>query len=248
MRASEPAIVVPTLPRGSGHFTRTVLVGPDGKLYVSIGSSCNVCEERDKRRAAIVRYNLDGTGESLFATGLRNAVGIALRPGTSELWATNNGRDWLGDNLPPEYVTEVKEGAFHGWPHCYPNNGKVVLDPDLGNPELCQKMALPNVEYQAHSAPLGLTFYQGSRFPPEYRGNLFVALHGSWNRWTPTGYKVIRIVLRNGHAERVEDFASGWLQGRGRSGRPVDVITGKDGALYVSDDSAGAIYRISYSK
>ncbi|HLC40892.1 MAG TPA: sorbosone dehydrogenase family protein [Methylomirabilota bacterium] len=246
MIAAEQTIIVRNLPRGGGHFTRTLVVGPDEKLYVSVGSSCNVCEERDKRRASIVRYNPDGSGEVLFATGLRNAVGITFRPGTTELWATNNGRDWLGDDLPPEYVTEVKEGGFYGWPYCYSNQGKIVPDPDYGSPERCQKAMAPNVEFQAHSAPLGLTFYQGDRFPPEYRGNIFVALHGSWNRSVPTGYKLLRIVLKNGKPERVEDFAWGWLEGRQRSGRPVDVLTGKDGALYVSDDTAGQIYRISY--
>jgi glucose/arabinose dehydrogenase len=234
---------VPDLPKGSGHWTRTIAFGPDGKLYVSVGSSCNVCNETDPRRAAVLQFSADGTGGRVFARGIRNAVGIAFHPATGALWATNNGRDWLGDDLPPETILILKDGAHYGWPYC---NGSRVPDPDFGRPDFCKTVALPTVEIQAHSAPLGLTFYTGEAFPVEYRGDLFVALHGSWNRSVPTGYKVIRIPVRDGKPGAPQDFGTGWLQGSRAWGRPVDVITGKDGALYVSDDRAGVIYRIAY--
>jgi glucose/arabinose dehydrogenase len=233
--------VVPDLPKGGGHWTRTIAFGPDGKLYVSVGSSCNVCEEADPRRAAILQFNPDGTGGRIFARGIRNAVGIAFHPQTGDLWATNNGRDWLGDDFPPETILIVKDGAHHGWPYC---NGTRIPDPDFGRPDFCRTTAIPALEIQSHSAPLGLTFYAGEAFPQAYRGSVFVALHGSWNRSVPTGYKVIRIPVRDGKPGAPEDFIVGWLRAGRAWGRPVDVVTGKDGALYVSDDRAGSIYRI----
>jgi len=246
LKASDPTVVVPNLPRGSGHWTRTITFGPDGGLYVSVGSSCNVCQEQDHRRAAIIRYNADGSGERPFATGLRNAVGITFHPTTGALWATVNERDWRGDDLPPDYITEVKTGAFYGWPDCFVSQRKII--PDRGQVERCWpwKVTLPTLEIQAHSAPLGLTFYTGHQFPPEFRGSLFVAYHGSWNRSVPTGYKVVRVVFLNGRPNKVEDFATGWLEGNRIWGRPVDLLVGNNGALYVSDDYAGRIYRITF--
>jgi glucose/arabinose dehydrogenase len=242
----QPAVIVPDLPPRGGHWTRTIAFGPDGQLYVSVGSSCNVCDERDPRRATILRYRPDGSGGRPFATGLRNAVGIAFRPGTAELWATVNGRDWLGDDQPAEYVTRVTEGAFYGWPACHwaPAAG-LIPDPDHGGADRCRTVARPSLLYQAHTAPLGLAFYTGAQFPAEYRGSLFVALHGSWNRSVPVGYKVIRVRM-DGPTPVAEDFATGWLAGTRYSGRPVDLVVARDGALFVSDDSQGVIYRISY--
>jgi glucose/arabinose dehydrogenase len=252
LRLSEPdaqgvfrarEVVIRGLPVG-GHHTRTVLFSPDGRyLFVSVGSSCNVCEEEDPRRAAILRYNPDGSGEEIFARGLRNAVGITFRPGTAELWATNNGRDMLGDDLPPETVQQVRQGDDFGWPRCHAGR---IRDPEFGGPEACQGVALPDVEMQAHSAPLGLTFYTGAQFPEEYRGDLFVAFHGSWNRSVPTGYKVVRIPFDQGRPGAVQDFAVGWLNDGTAWGRPVDVITAPDGSLFISDDGGGIIYRITY--
>jgi glucose/arabinose dehydrogenase len=197
-----------------------------------------------------VRYRPDGSEETIYATGLRNAVGITFRPGTDELWATNNGRDWLGDDQPPETVHLVREGDDAGWPRCHAGR---IVDPEFGKGEGCEGVAPPAVEMQAHSAPLGLTFYGGDQFPPEYQGDLYVAFHGSWNRSEPTGYKVVRIEFAGGLSadgdppDEVYDFAAGWLRDDGsRWGRPVDVITGPDGCLYVSDDSEGFIYRIFY--
>jgi glucose/arabinose dehydrogenase len=240
-----PTIVVPDLPARGQHWTRTITFGPDRRLYVSAGSSCNSCEERDARRAAITRYDLDGRSSTAFGTGLRNAVGIAFRPGTPELWATVNGRDWLGDDRPSEYVTRIDEGGFYGWPYCHWTPAGPVVDPDLGGADRCKTARRPSFLYQAHSAPLGLAFYTGSQFPPEYRGDLFVALHGSWNRAVPVGYKVIRVRV-GGATPVAEDFATGWLVGGRSWGRPVDLAMAPDGALYVSDDSLGAVYRITY--
>jgi glucose/arabinose dehydrogenase len=235
--------VVDGLPAG-GHSTRTVLFSPDwGTLFVSVGSSCNVCVENDPRRAAIVRYNPDGNGEEVYAKGLRNAVGITFRPGTDELWATNNGRDLLGDDLPPETINLVREGDDFGWPRCH--SGR-ISDPEFGGLDACKGVAPPAVAMHAHSAPLGLAFYTGDQFPEPYRGSLFVAFHGSWNRSVPTGYKVVRIPFQDGKPGPVQDFAVGWLVNGSSWGRPVDVITATDGSLFVSDDGGGKIYRIVY--
>jgi glucose/arabinose dehydrogenase len=239
-------VIIEDLPSGRGHSTRTVLFSPDGtSLFVSVGSSCNVCIEQDERRAAILRYNVDGSDGQIYAEGLRNAVGITFRPSTDELWATNNGRDWLGDDLPPETVYWVQEGDDAGWPRCHAGR---IEDPDYGAPGSCDGVAVPAVEMQAHSAPLGLAFYRGQQFPEAYQGDLFVAFHGSWNRSVPTGYKVVRIPIEGGEPGQVYDFAVGWLRDNGTNwGRPVDVLTGGDGSLYVSDDGRGRIYRIFYA-
>jgi glucose/arabinose dehydrogenase len=238
-------VIVPNLPAGGNHTTRTVLFNSDwSSLFVSIGSSCNVCSEEDERRAAIVRYNADGSGEEVFASGLRNAVGLEIRPGTDDLWATNNGRDLLGDDLPPETIYIVRQGIDYGWPRCH--SGRIV-DPDFGYETACNGVGDPVVEMQAHSAPLGLAFYSGETFPEEYRGDLFVSFHGSWNRSQPAGYKIVRIPIEDGTPGSIQEFATGWLRQDGsRWGRPVDLVTGPNGELFLSDDGAGIIYRIIY--
>jgi glucose/arabinose dehydrogenase len=238
-------VVVDGIPAGGNHTSRTILIRND-RLYVSIGSSCNLCDERDARRAAIVRYNLDGSGQTLFATGLRNSVGLALHPETGELWATNNDRDRLGDDRPPDRVNIVREGGWYGWPVCYL--------PGMPNPEYearaarCADAIGPAVTFPAHSAPLGLAFYTGTQFPQEFRGDLFVALHGSWDRSFPTGYKVVRVPMRDGAPGQPEDFVTGWQIGRRWWGRPVDVLVAPDGALLISDDAGGKIFRVSYGR
>ncbi len=232
----------------SGHSTRTVEFLPDGRMVVSVGSSCNVCEEGDPRRAAVVVY--DGpaaTGEQIFASGLRNAVGLAVHPQSGQLWASNNGRDLLGDDLPPENIFIVQPGKDYGWPRCHSGD---IEDPDLGFPGSCQDAEPPLVEMQAHSAPLGIVFYTGDSFPESYQGDLFIAFHGSWNRTIPTGYKVVRLPLDGSTPlGPVEDFATGWLDEGTQevSGRPVGLAVGPQGGLYVSDDKGGIIYRITYS-
>jgi glucose/arabinose dehydrogenase len=245
MKATQPTLLT-RLPAGGGHWTRTVVFGPDGLMYVSVGSSCNVCRESDKRRAAVLRFHADGSGETIFASGLRNAVGLAFHPTTGVLWATVNERDWRGDDVPPDYVTEIREGAAHGWPDCMTVRGRVITDTSFAKGATCDKVTPPTVEIQAHSAPIGLAFYTGTQFPEEYRGSLFVAYRGSWNRSLPTGYKIVRIRLRDGQPPAVEDFATGWLEGTSAWGRPVDLVVGRDGALYLSDQGAGRIYRITH--
>ena len=238
-------VIISGLPEG-GHSTRTVLFSPDWQyLFVSIGSSCNVCNETDERRAAIMRYAPNGSNEQVYASGLRNAVGITFRPGTMELWATNNGRDMLGDNLPPETIYHVQPSGDHGWPRCHAGR---IIDPEFGASDACEEVVDPVVEIQAHSAPLGLTFYSGTQFPQEYQGDLFVAFHGSWNRSVPTGYMVAHIpIAPDGTAGPVQEFAVGWLLPDGtRWGRPVDIVISPTGSMFISDDFGGYIYRVFY--
>lgn len=242
------------LPSGGGHSTRTIAFGPDGKLYVAAGSSCNVCEESDPKRAAISRYSADGKFEKVYAEGLRNAVGIEFHPITNELWATNNGRDQLGDNTPSEAIYKVEEGKHYGWPYCYPVGGKIMPDPDVApEPGFCEKVAAPAIEMQAHSAPLGMAFYTGESVPAPFRGDMLVAFHGSWNRSEPTGYKVVRARFAGDQPDAsagellVEDFATGWFTGDDW-GRPVDLLTLPNGTLLLTDDKADAVYQIYYKE
>lgn len=241
-----PETIVDNIPTG-GHATRTIVFGQDNKLYLAVGSSCNVCKETSPLRAAIWQYNADGSGGRLYARGLRNAVGLAWQPGTANLYASNNGRDGLGDNIPPETINRIGDGNDYGWPYCH--NGTIV-DPEFGKLGNCAGVTRPAVEMQAHSAPLGLTFASGGMLPAGYSGDLFVAFHGSWNRSEKTGYKIARIRFANGQPTgQVEDFLTGWLSTSAGSswGRPVDVSIGPDGALYVSDDALGVIYRVTYA-
>jgi len=254
-KVTERKVIVPNLPVGGNHSTRTVLIGHDNYLYVSIGSTCNNCVEQNPQRATVWRYNLDGSNGRLYAKGLRNAVGMSINPWNQQIWVTNNGRDLLGDNIPHETVYHLVDGANYGWPFCHAGDN---IDPDLGKPDSCKGVTQPLVRMQAHSAPLGLAFYnaqqqgqsiQGAKaFPQQYQG-LFVAFHGSWNRSVPTGYKVVFIPL-TAHGQvagKAQDFATGWLKGNDASGRPVGLAVGPDHALYVSDDKDGTIYRIWYT-
>ena len=252
LRLSNPKLIA-EVPGPGGHSTRTLLFH-NGKMYVSVGSSCNACVERDSRRGSVMEFNLDGSGGRIFAKGLRNAVGMAMSPKTNTVWVTVNGRDWLGDNLPPETIYDLgTQGGDFGWPFCY---GDRVPDPSFTKPgdNRCQSVVQPKVQMQAHSAPLGLEFYEGTMFPPEYRNNMFVAFHGSWNRKVPTGDKVVRIKLDD-HGQPVggpEDFITGWQTLTGskaqRSGRPVGIVFAKDGSMYLSDDTGGRIYHVTYEK
>jgi glucose/arabinose dehydrogenase len=234
-------VLVSGLPIGGRHVTRTVSLGPDGLMYVSIGSSCNVCVEADKRRAAIMRFRLDGSHGEIFARGMRNPVGLAWQPGANVLWATVNGRDLLGDNVPPDLVTAVHRGDNFGWPYCY---GRRQPDPDVPPPHgYCASVTLPTEMIQAHSAPLGLAFANGG---------LYVAFHGSWNRARPTGYKIDFIPFNGGRAGAPRDVITGWLPSDARNsgdawGRPVGLLQLGDGSLLVSDDLAGVIYRVTFS-
>ncbi len=232
------------LPAGGNHFSRTIGFGPDGKLYITIGSSCNVCVEKDWRRAKMLVANADGSGLREYATGLRNSVFFIWHPVTHELWATDMGRDLLGDNVPPEEVNVIEDGKNYGWPYCYFTR----VHDDAFDPEKkqrCNTTIAPRITFQAHSAPLGLTFIPDS-WPEEYRGDLLVSYHGSWNRTVPTGYKVARFQLDSSYMSQGEsEFLSGFLEGNSAIGRPVDLLFNMAGDLFVSDDKAGVIYRIS---
>jgi len=230
------------IPGNPNHQTRSLVVGPDNKLYVSIGSFCDACVETDPMRGAIWRYNLDGTGGELFSTGTRNAVGMTFEPGTNRLWATENGSNELGDDIPPDEINIMEQpGADYGWPYCY---GDRVVQLPLGTPERCANTVPSALNLPAHYAPLGLAFYTGTQFPAEFRGNLFVAVHGSAVLDDPIGYKLLRVPVVNGQPQAPVDFVRGWLRGREAWGRPVMPMTGRDGSLYLSDDKTGVIYKI----
>ena len=244
--ARDPAVVVADLPAGAHHWTRGIAFGPDGALYVSVGSSCDICREADRRRASIVRYKVDGSDEGLFATGLRNPVGLAFHPRSGVLWTAVNERDWRRGGAPPDYVTEVYQGGAYGWPDCYAERGLFMRDPEMQHRRDCQGLTRPTFEVPAHSAPLGLAFYSGTAFPAPYRESLFVAMHGSRPGLAPAGGKLVRVVFRGGRPVDIEDFATGWRRDGRVWGRPVDIVAGRDGALYVSDDHGGRIVRIAF--
>lgn len=245
-KSTESKVLVPNLPNDGFHRTKTVLQGPDGRLYVSMGSSCNVCREGDERRAAVTVYNLDGSSEQVWARGLRNAVGLALNPWSGEIWASNNGRDLMGDDTPPETIYALAGGKDYGWPRCHAGD---IVDPEFGSPGACEGVESPVVEMQAHMAPLGLTFYEEVGFPAPYNNSLYVALHGSWNRSEKVGYKVMRVPLNEGRvAGEPQDFLTGFLSPDGSvSGRPAGVTVAADSSLMVSDDKGGFIYRVSWT-
>lgn len=239
---------IATLPSG-GHATRNLVFNRDGsKMYVAIGSASNVSDETaEPMRAAITEFNPDGTGQRTFASGLRNPIGLAWNPADQSLWTVVNERDGLGDDLVPDYATEVKRGAFYGWPFSY--IGKNVDPRRKGeHPELVAKAIVPSVLIQAHSAPITIAFYDGTMFPEHYRGGAFVALHGSWNRALRTGYKVVFIPFRNGKPTGgYDDFLTGWApdpKDRTVWGRPAGLLVLRDGSLLITDDGAGVIWRV----
>jgi glucose/arabinose dehydrogenase len=241
----EPVVVFDKLPDNEWHGWKFIAFSPDGKLYVPIGAPCNICKPRPPYMT-INRMDPDGTGWEVFARGVRNTVGFDWDPSTGDLWFTDNGRDDLANDLPPDELDHAPHiGLDFGFPYCYGDN---VPDPAMAGEGSCEGDTPPALNLPAHVAPLGMRFYTGSMFPPEYRGQIFIAEHGSWDRTPPIGYEVILARVADGKAVGWEHFAYGWLQGRQAWGRPVDVQVMPDGALLVSDDRAGAIYRISYRK
>lgn len=244
--ARKPAVVTDALPHETHHGWKFIAFGPDGWLYVPVGAPCNICAPDPKRHANIMRMKPDGTGLEVFATGVRNSVGFDWDPRDGTLWFTDNGRDGLGDDSPScELNHAPKAGMNFGFPYCHEGD---VADPVFGDKRPCRDFTPPVAKLGAHVAPLGMRFYTGKMFPSSYANRIFIAEHGSWNRAQKIGYRVVAVDARDGTKVKREVFAEGWLQGEESWGRPVDVLVMPDGALLLSDDQAGAIYRISYQR
>ncbi len=241
----QPVIVNDSLPRDRHHGWKFIRFGPDGMLYVPVGAPCNVCE-RDDQYASLLRMKPDGSGFEVFARGIRNTVGFDWQPETKELWFTDNGRDMLGDDAPPDELNRAPQAGLHfGFPYCH---GGDIPDPEFGQKRSCNEFTPPALRLGPHVASLGMRFYTGAMFPAEYHNQIFIAEHGSWNRSTPLGYRLTLARSTKGQSLKYETFAEGWLQNGRPWGRPVDVQVMPDGALLVSDDFANVIYRISYGK
>lgn len=240
----EAEVVIDTLSTERHHGWRYIDFGPDGKLYIALGAPCNVCD-RDGF-GNISRMNADGSGQEIVAFGIRNSVGFTWHPETGELWFTDNGRDMMGDDVPPGEFNHVTQAGMHfGFPFCH---GGDIPDPEFGDLGDCTETAAPAQKLDAHVAPLGVLFYTGSMFPDVYQGQAFIAEHGSWNRSQKIGYRVSLVTMDRGNATGYEVFAEGWLQNEEASGRPVDLLVIGDGSLLLSDDQNGVIYRISYTR
>ena len=247
LATSQPAEILEVrLPKETYHGWRYLGVGPDGKLYVSIGAPCNVCDRDAEGFGQIWRMNLDGSGLETYAKGIRNSVGFTWHPETGEMWFTDNGRDMLGDDQPPDELNRISRPGMHfGFPFCHAGE---ILDPEFGKGRICEDYTPPMQKLGAHVAALGVKFYTGTMFPPEYRGQIFIAEHGSWNRSKKVGYRVSLVRLKDGLPVSYEPFAEGWLQGEEAYGRPVDLLVLRDGSLLVSDDQGGKVYRIYYKE
>lgn len=249
---ARPQRMLGDLPPGGYHPYRTLGVGPDGRLYISVGSTCNACVERHRESATVVRVGSDGRGREVFAAGLRNTIGFGWHPVTGEMWGVDNGTDWLGDDRPPEELNLLTAGAHYGWPFLTGRNqiADAVRQPIGFAREGFRAKATGSVlEYRAHSAPIQMTFYTGSSFPPEYRGDAFVAMHGSWNRRPPSGYEIARIRFRDGRPQAFEPFLTGFLiDDETAFARPAGVAAARDGALLVGDEAYGVMYRVSYAR
>lgn len=240
-----PVVVTDAYPKETHHGWKFIAFGPDGKLYVPVGAPCNICLSEDSVFASITRMAPDGSGREIIAHGVRNTVGFDWHPVTGELWFTDNGRDWLGDDSPDcELDHATAAGQHFGYPFCHAGS---VADPEFGAQRACGEFVPPAAKLGAHVAPLGMRFYTGTQFPGKYHHAIFIAEHGSWNRSTPSGYRVVVAFPNEDGTARTEVFAEGWLQGTRATGRPVDVLVAPDGSLLVSDDATDRIYRITYS-
>lgn len=241
----EFSVVNSSFPSNEHHGWKFIAFGPDGKLYVPVGAPCNICLEKDARYASIMRMNPDGSNLEIFANGIRNTVGFDWNPETKVLWFTDNGRDWMGDDLPPDELNRApKVGMHFGFPFCH---GKNIQDPEFDGKD-CLEFAPPELELGPHVAALGMRFYTGKMFPEKYRGGIFIAEHGSWNRSSPIGYRIMFVDIEKNETISKEVFAEGWLSGTTSWGRPVDAEIMSDGSMLVSDDKSGTIYRITYKE
>jgi len=239
-----PRVVRDTFPSDTHHGWKYIAFGPDGYLYIPVGAPCNVCDPDNNRYANIMRMKPDGSDVQVFARGVRNSVGFAWHPRTGELWFTDNGRDMLGDDAPPDELNHAPRAGMHfGFPYCH---GGTIADPEFGKLHACAEYTPPAQPLGPHVASLGMKFYTGTQFPARYRNQIIIAEHGSWNRSKKIGYRLSLVTLDGGKAVGYETFVEGWLQGESPWGRPVDVLNAPDGSLLVSDDSAGEIYRIRY--
>jgi glucose/arabinose dehydrogenase len=240
----EPEVVSDAFPSDAHHGWKFIAFGPDGRLYVPVGAPCNICPPPGPLHATITRLDVAGGRPEVVARGVRNTVGFDFQPGTGQLWFTENGRDWLGDDQPPDELNRLtKPGEHFGFPHCH---GEGLADPELNGGRACREFTPPVRLLDPHVAAIGMRFYTGTAFPEKYRGGIFIAEHGSWNRSSPVGYRVTFVKVEGGRATAYEPFATGWLKGTTASGRPADVLVMPDGALLVSDDKAGRLYRISH--
>ena len=243
----EPILISDDFPSDKHHGWKYISVGPDGKLYVPVGAPCNICESNDEIYASITRMNIDGSNREIYASGVRNTVGFTWHPETGEMWFTDNGRDMLGDNYPPcELNRVVKSNQHYGYPYCH---GSDISDPEFGGEYDCSDFVKPVQNLGPHVAPLGLKFYTGNMFPDEYKGDLFIAEHGSWNRSKKIGYRITRVKIENSRSVGYEPFIYGWLDEDEQEawGRPVDILILEDGSMLISDDHASMIYRVSYT-
>lgn len=246
VKPPEPVVVINNLPDDAHHGWKAIEFNADGKLLIPIGVPCNICMSNDKRHGSIIALDVKTAAYTTYAKGIRNSVGLAIHPKDKTLWFTDNGRDWLGDDLPPDEINHaVSSGLNFGFPYLH---GKSTLDPDYGEQAKIEEYTLPAVELGAHVAPLGLAFYTGKQFPEKYRSNLIVAEHGSWNRSDKTGYRVIHVQLKGNEVVGVEPLVTGWLNKDEDEvwGRPVDVLELPDGSILISDDYADVIYRVIY--
>lgn len=243
----DPVVVYDKYPTETHHGWKFISFGPDGKLYVPVGAPCNICERKERVFSSITRINPDGTGMEVYAHGVRNSVGFAWHPDTKELWFTENGRDQLGDDIPGDELNNAPKAGMHfGYPYIHQGD---TPDPEFGKGKKASDYTPPAQKLGPHVAALGMRFYTGAMFPAEYKNRIIFAEHGSWNRSTPLGYRIMMVTLEGNKAVKYEPFAQGWLQGNNDVlGRPVDVEVAKDGALLISDDKNGAIYRVTYKK
>ena len=246
---AKPILVTDNYPSDKHHGWKYIAFGPDNKLYIPVGAPCNICDDhiKDPRYSSITRMNADGTEQEVYAHGIRNTVGFAWHPTTKELWFTENGRDMMGDDLPPDELNRAeKKDMNFGYPYCHADN---IKDSEYGSQHDCSEFTPPVQKLAPHTAALGMKFYTGTMFPDSYKNQIFIAEHGSWNRSKPIGYRVMLVKLDGNNATSYEVFAEGWLGNDGKAwGRPVDILQMKDGSLLVSDDFANVVYRISYKK
>ena len=243
----DPILITDDFPSDKHHGWKYIAIGPDNKLYVPVGAPCNICESRDEIYSTITRMDLDGSNREIYARGVRNTVGFTWNKQTEEMWFTDNGRDMLGDNYPPCELNKVtKPDQHYGYPYCH---GGDISDPEFGSEYSCEDFIKPMQNLGPHVAPLGLKFYNGDMFPEEYKGDIFIAEHGSWNRTKKIGYRITRVKIKDNKSVGYEPFISGWLEKdiNDAWGRPVDIVILKDGSMLISDDYANVIYRVTYS-